>query len=528
MKTWVVLLFSCSPAAAAFRVAPVPAFVPGVAPVAFSVAGALAAPRVASPFPTLSLAAPSLLPSLRPTLALPAPSAPLGMAASPAAMAIAASRPDGARAKSQAPETLVGILSERVESLAKASAPGAAPNASRLELDRLFSGQAKVPNAVAEPRIVNDEGITIFGRPPAYYLEVKRLAEKFKGKLDIGESLDVMDDSYGDAWAKLAGVEALAKNRRIEDHNTHLEGTLLWVDGVLQDHGRRIAVNTQRVYFHKSKNPRSEIAEGLRRTEGYIKEALEHFKPGGRAEKALGSLDEVVLVFDTRGYAEIKAALKARAQQVEKETGGRVRFQYLDELTTMPKDAQETRARLNALVKRYGNLEGLGKIIEGVVYGRYVGMLLELKTVEYYLDRGWEVLQSGRELFDDQGMYITELDTVVRDPATGRTAVVEAKSARVPIPFEDALKEKVIRKLDTYKTNRALLERSIGHPIDAIVFSFDIGRNQGLRPYLEARAKELSSRYGFTVSFLFLSSTPEGTAPNGRGTQAHGRSSRRR
>jgi hypothetical protein len=231
----------------------------------------------------------------------------------------------------------------------------------------------------------------------------------------------------------------------------------------------------------------------------------------------LGELDEVVLAFETRGYAEIKAGLKERERAISKATKGRVRFAFVDELAKVPKDAAATRTELNRLTKRYGTkVEGLAKITEGVVYSRYVGLLLELKTVEHFFLKGYEILQSGRDFFTQDGMYITELDTVVRDPRTGRVSVVEAKSARVNIPAEEALNEKVIRKLEVYAKHRALLEKTIGSKVSEIVFSFDAGMNTALIPFLTSKEAELSKRYGFDVKFLFLSSAPEGSKFQGR------------
>lgn len=536
MRSFLVLLLSAVPAAAqSFRAAPVPirgapAGIPGAA-----FAAAALTPKLSLPL-TMPTAVPGAAPMLTPSLALPQPALP---AAVPSAVAVAAPVIQAAAALPGAtaakPEELgrfsgeaAQALSENVAQLAQGGGPSASPAAAGVSLDRLFSGAKAAANAAAEAKIVNDEGVEIFGRPPAYYLEARRLVAKYQDKINLAESLDVMDDAYADAWVKLAAIEGLAARRKIADHNTRLEGTLLWVDGVLEDRGRRTAVNTYRVYFHKAPNPQSEIEEGLRRADGYLKQVLEYMKPGGRAEAALGHLDEVVLAFETRGYAEIKAGLKAREKEISKATKGRVRFAYVDEMAAVPKDGAAMRAELNRLTKRYGaKVEGLSKIIEGVVYSRYVGLLLELKTVEHFYGKGYEILQSGRDFFSDSGMYITELDTVVRDPGTGRVSVVEAKSARVNIPASEALQDKVVRKLEVYAKHRALLEKTIGSKVSEIVFSFDAGMNQGLVPFLTSKEAELSQRYGFTVKFLFLSSAPEGSRPMGRDRQQWGRSRRR-
>lgn len=375
--------------------------------------------------------------------------------------------------------------------------------AARQALEGLFSGK---PSHGAGGAVVNDEGVTLVGRAARYYVEVRRLVDKWTGKQDLAESLDVMEDSYEDVWTKLKAIEAVAKSRQVGRENTHLEETLLWVDGVLKDGRRQIAVHTHRVYFHKAKNPKSEIAEGIRRVDGYLRDTMGQLKPSGKAEQALGRLDEVVLVFDTRGYAEIKEHLKARERGLSPRDRARFRFQFLDDMVEIPREEAVIRKEFNEITARHRG-RGLEKIIEGVTYSRYVGLLLELRTVDHLLERGYTVLQSGRELFDADGMYITELDVVARSPE-GKVSLIEAKSARVPLPFEEVLRDKVTRKLDVYSKNKKLLGEAIGAPFDEVVFAVDVGNEMELRRFLEGKQASLSSRYGFPVRFLFLESFP--------------------
>ncbi|MEK7383548.1 MAG: hypothetical protein AAB262_09720, partial [Elusimicrobiota bacterium] len=276
---------------------------------------------------------------------------------------------------------------------------------------RLDGGRAR-SSVPADDYIGNDEGVQINGRAAAYYKEVRSLVELYKGKINLAESLDVMDDAYGDVLAKVSAVAAVAKGRGLSQENTHLDETLLWVDGMLTDGAKKVAVHTHRVYFHHAKNPKSEISEGNRRVDAYIKDAEEMFARGGKAEMQLGKLNEAVLVFDARGYQEIKDHLLKRGAEVSARTNGRITFQFLDEIAPLPKKTADVRAKLNDLAKRYHGA-GLSKIYEGVIYSRYVGLLLELKTLEHYYKLGYKILQNGRELFDENGMYITELDTVV-------------------------------------------------------------------------------------------------------------------
>jgi len=378
--------------------------------------------------------------------------------------------------------------------------------------------------------VVNDEGVQINDRAAVYYKEVRRMVDQYKGVLDLSESLDVMDDAYGDVLAKVSAVEAVAKGRGLTQENTHLEETLVWVDGVLSDGRKKIAVHTHRVFFHHAKNPKSEIVEGIRRVDGYINDAEDMFRRGGKAEGQMGRIDEVELVFDARGYAEIKDHLRRRGAEVSARTDGRIIFKFLDELAPMPKDQAVIRAKLNDLAKKY-NGAGLSKLIEGVIYSRYVGLLLELKTLEHYHQLGYKILQSGRELFDAEGIYVSELDVVVQSPE-GKVLVVESKSARVGLPNEEILRDKVIYKLNTYKKFQAQLDAMIGRKFDAVVFAMDVAidpeapasgrlaerdmRKLGLVEFLRSKEKELSLKYGFPVSFLFLQSGPANAAYRGR------------
>ncbi|TBR22610.1 hypothetical protein EPO15_07715, partial [bacterium] len=231
MRAFLVLLLSAVPAAAqSFRAAPVPVRgaptgIPGAA-----FAAAALTPKLSLPL-ALPTATPGFAPTLTPSLALPSPVLPAAVpAAVAAAPAVAAAKPaELGRFSGAAAQT----LSENVAELAQAQGPSASPAAAGVSLDKMFSGAKAAANpASPERRVVNDEGIELFGRPPAYYLEARRLVDKYKDKIDLSESLDVMDDAYADAWTKLAAIEGLAARRQIADHNTRLEDTLMWVDGV--------------------------------------------------------------------------------------------------------------------------------------------------------------------------------------------------------------------------------------------------------------------------------------------------------
>ncbi len=387
----------------------------------------------------------------------------------------------------------------------------------------MFDGSAKKS---ASPYIINDEGVKINDRAAIYYTEVRRMVELYKGKINLEESLDVMDDAYSDVVAKVSAVEAVARGRGLSQVNTHLEETLTFVDGVLDDGSKKVAVHTHRVFFHKANNPQSEISEGIRRVSGVVKDAEAMFARGGKAEQQMGKIDEVELVFDARGYLEIKDHIKTIGADVTARSKGRITFKFLDEVAPLPKDQAGIRARLNELAQKYNgeNGDGLSKIYEGVIYSRYVGLLLELKTVEHYYKLGYKILQSGRELFDEKGLYVSELDVVVESPE-GVISVVEAKSARVGLPPEEVLQDKVVYKLNTYKKFKAQLDAMIGKKFNAVVFAMDVAIDPNIDPsevlpkdvrklelieFLRSKEASLSKEYGFPVSFLFLQSGPAG------------------
>ncbi|MFI5363883.1 MAG: hypothetical protein ACHQ49_18120 [Elusimicrobiota bacterium] len=473
-------------------------------------------PGLSASFSAASLSAPALLPpSAALSAAAPAFSAP-ALAAPAAAPALAAS-PAAFPAASDAPRSVGTPALDALRS----------EEASRGGSGARFDGQrAHAPSDAA--LTVNDEGVYIMGRAAAFYREIKRMAAVLAQHLDLRETLDVIDGTIADVRTKLLTIEAVAKDRKVADANTHLEETLTWVDATLQDGDRKIAVHTYQVYFHPAPagplKATSEIDEGNRRVDAYLAQAAKYFVEGGDAEKAIGKLDEIDLAFDTRGYPAIKDHIRAKEAEFKATVGDRVRFVFVDEVTPPAETTAQIRADYNRLVEKYKNdRKGLQKILEGVMYSRYVGVLLELKTLEYYTNRHYKVLQSGRDFFGPDGKYITEFDAVVKSPR-GDVLLVEAKSARVGLPIEEVMRDKVFYKLDIYKKNQGLIEKMIGAPLK-VVFSFDVGgrdigaamegelawkdlRQKELMEYLKTQEPVLTEKYGFPVSFLFLNSHP--------------------
>jgi hypothetical protein len=423
-------------------------------------------------------------------------------------------------------------LGANVENLTKLADADSSGIASSIELGNVFSGSrgGRRSASVSTPKSAdlgifrpNADGVTVMGRAEEYDRESTRIVKKYQGKIDFSEATDVMDDAYAEAYARATILEHESKKGTADAHSSHLPMTLTWVDGVVDQGDKKVAVHTSRVFFHHAKNPESEINEGIRRVKHTIADATYQFREGGKAESKLGQLDEVVLGFDTRGYKEIKDFIKTQEAEVRKQYGDRFRFVYLDEVAKVPQTIAEMRTAVNDLINEHRE-DGTLNVIEGVIYSRYTGLLLELKTAEYYYNKGYKILQGGRELFDANGHYITELDVVVRSPQ-GVTYLVEAKSARVPLTQKDVMDGKILYKLDTYQKNQKRLEENdiMGGPLN-VVFSVDVGvppadaptegreeyikRQRQLMTFLRSSEKDLSAKYGFPVQFLFLYSTP--------------------
>lgn len=429
----------------------------------------------------------------------------------------------------QSPQATIAALSEHAETIQRISQHDSSGVGAAAEFGNFYSGSrggsSRGSGRAAESTTLrpNGDGVYVMGRADAYDVEAQRIVEKYKGKIDFSEATDVMDDAYAEAYARAKIVEHASKGGAADDHSAHLPMTLTWVDAVVDDGGKKTAVHTSRVFFHHAKNPQSEINEGIRRVKHTISDAAFQFRPGGKAEQTLGDLDQVVLGFDTRGYKEIKDFIKGQEAEVRKQYGNRYKFVYLDEVAPVPQTITDMRTAVNDLIMKHKD-DGLLNVIEGVIYSRYTGLLLELKTAEYYFNQGYRILQGGRELFDEQGHYITELDVVVRSPQ-GVTYLVEAKSARVPLTQKDVMDGKILYKLDTYQKNRKRLEQKdiLGGPLN-VVFSVDVGvpagdvsedqrqdyikRQTKLMTFLRSQEKILSAKYGFPVTFLFLYSTP--------------------
>jgi len=377
--------------------------------------------------------------------------------------------------------------------------------------------------------IKNDEGVWVGGRVADQYREIRRLYALLSPKMDLSDTMNVMDDAYDESRVKLAAVEMAAAERNIAASSVHLEDTRTWIDAVLTDEeGRQIAVHTHRVYFHPADNADSEIREGIRRVDAYIEEAKKEFASGGHAEQDMDArFDQVQLTFDVRGYQQIADHIRAKEAELQAEQPGRFKFSYIVE---RPLPVPKMRAEYNRLVEKYKDQpQGVMNIIDGVTYSRYVGLLHELKSHEDSVNKGETVLQAGRDFFEEipqpdgskKRRYITEFDAVVRTK-DGTIILREDKSVRTPLPLDVAMESTFLYKLEIYKANRALIEKSLGAPLN-VRFSVDVGgasrrparqgvlvwkdvRQQELLEYLKTQGPILTEKYGFPVSFVFVNS----------------------
>lgn len=361
-----------------------------------------------------------------------------------------------------------------------------------IHTNHIFFHEATVESKV-------EEGLRRFGRgsiKKAIELlnETQKAYTKAEGKesSDIKEALEALDDdSLNTSEKKVKAVRAI--RRYISSIKKPLESR-----GLI--------------------SRAADAAQELRKD--YLEYMIEHLN-SAEATLQYGKVDKHIIVIDTRGLEGIKSALKKRMEELNEEysDNGRFEFKFADEIVDIPKTNEEIIKDLNELSSEnvdnftYENPEGsdnnIARILYGTVYSRYVGLLLELKSIAEMSDIGYDVLKSGYEVQDESGKYITELDLIVKDKE-GKISIVECKSARSAMSFSKLLKSKVIYKLDTYLEYKDLINEKIGEnqEFQEVIFIMDVGSKHKLIGKLEAESKRLSKIYGFTVKFIFLESNP--------------------
>lgn len=145
------------------------------------------------------------------------------------------------------------------------------------------------------------------------------------------------------------------------------------------------------------------------------------------------------------------------------------------------------------------------ELSSGILYARYCGLLLELVAAAYFADNDYEIISAGKEITNDEGIYLTELDLIVRDQQSQEMSIVEVKSMRSSLNMRMILNSKVRYKLETYREKRALIEKQIGHKIDSVKFVIDVGHQHYVQTFLQSNEAALEKEYGFPVTFIPLS-----------------------
>lgn len=375
--------------------------------------------------------------------------------------------------------------------------------------------------------ILNNEGALVVGRAAVYYRAVMKWVEAWKKKVDLATTLDVMHDSYRDVVVKMDSLLAIADGRPVAAVNSHIDKTLEFVDGIAYFGGVKTAIHTHRVFVHPSHNPQSQIEEGKRRVSAYLENARKYYDPGGQADKIRidpknrnerKGIEKVILAFDTRGYKEIEDHIRKET----KKWGSRYDIRFTSRYMKPLGGDQAVIKRLNQLTEKHSG-DILRNIAEGVIYSRYVGLYLELKTIEEKVRQGHSIIESGRDLLDAKGIYITELDVVSKDK-NGKVWINESKSARVDIPHEEVLQDKILYKLEIYLKNLALLNAKLGRGFGV---NFPMGlemrphpitgertftpKSLALKHFLDDAVAELNAKkkYPFVITIEYIPGYPD-------------------
>ncbi|MFC2092092.1 hypothetical protein ACFLTD_04895, partial [Elusimicrobiota bacterium] len=363
----------------------------------------------------------------------------------------------------------------------------------------------------------------------------------------LHDTLDVMGDTYDELRSKLLSIKYFmeiggASNNNVAKTNADIEWSLEYIDAVI-DHYRdplddnkpkRALVSTHQVFFHppdknvtKEQQHESIVREGLGRLSGTIDELNKIYGQRGMAKKAVGKFDKAIIVIDTRGIEEFKTYIENNKHKLHKN----IEIHYMDEVEAGI--YEYSRLPWIDLVHEFNEHERLSKIIRGTLYSRYVGMKLELDAIKLFIDKGFKVLQSGRNAYF-HGMYLTELDLVVEKD--GKRFIVECKSSRQKLHYDEVLEDKIVYKLRKYKKAWRILSDSVSAGlgekardiIDGVIFYLDTGlqflkgkaipkdsnaRKEyverlrylvGLRKFLINKEKDFPEKYGKPVKIAFV------------------------
>lgn len=197
--------------------------------------------------------------------------------------------------------------------------------------------------------------------------------------------------------------------------------------------------------------------------------------------------------------------IRKRFQELSLENPGQsFKLEKVTDHCPIPSDCEDLRLKVNEMLQDERMASGTYEIMEGQLYSRYCGLLLELLGSEFLSNLGLEILNTGLELSDDNGIYFTELDGVVRNPQTGRTALVEAKSMRTRLSKAYVLSNKVIYKLKTYHAKKELIQKKLSTSFEDAFFIIDTGGNKGMEHYLKDQEKFLEAQFGFPIKFIAL------------------------
>ncbi len=231
--------------------------------------------------------------------------------------------------------------------------------------------------------VANDAGVRISGDAAVRYQKVNNLIAWLEDiNVDISQSLGVIHGALRDIFAKTSVLEAISKNRGLTPVDPRAPKMLRWVDAMLTDSTKtkQIVVHTYRVPLPHGQSLQVQVDAGILSADAFVDEAVRLFRRGGPAEKTAGRLDEVVLVFDTGGYLNIKKHLMERGKEAARLTSGRIVFRFQEHVAPIPKDALTLRRQLNDLMKRYQG-PFLSKIIEDVINLRYPHLLQQLQSI---------------------------------------------------------------------------------------------------------------------------------------------------
>ncbi len=135
------------------------------------------------------------------------------------------------------------------------------------------------------------------------------------------------------------------------------------------------------------------------------------------------------------------------------------------------------------------------------------GAARELLHLQYLRGAGYEILEAGKEVFNEKGRAVTDIDGLARSP-DGTLVITEAKSFDLLFKYIERLSpstrdywvrywlnDVIEDKARRFAINRDLINQIVGEKVEKIIFVVDFKGQDRIEEITRKKIEELSKRY---------------------------------